>query len=73
MNNARTDIWPASTLHAFTVRMASHGFSVSGTLMNHDCGYALDQLRQAHTLADESLRALAVELFGSMRGSSREH
>jgi hypothetical protein len=55
--------WPARILEAFTVRMAGHGFSVSGTLMNHDRRYALEQLRYAHTMADAALRELAVELF----------
>lgn len=56
-------VWPAPVLQAFTMRMAGHGFSVSGTMMNHDKGYALELLRQAHTLADAPLRELAVELF----------
>lgn len=55
--------WPPRTLEAFTARMAGHGFPVSRTMMNHDRGYALDQLRQAHTMADSGLRQLAVELF----------
>lgn len=53
-----------TALEAFKMRMAGHGFSVSGTLMNYDRSYALEQLRQAHTLADTRLRELAVELFG---------
>jgi hypothetical protein len=52
-----------TALEAFKMRMAGHGFSVSGTLMNYDRTYALEQLRQAHTLADNRLRELAVELF----------
>ena len=55
--------WPPRTLEAFTMKMAGHGFSVSGLRMNRDRRYALDQLQQAHTLADAGLRALAVELF----------
>lgn len=55
--------WPRAALEAFTTRMAGHGFSVSGTLMNHDRRYALEQLQQAHTLADEPLREMAVGLF----------
>jgi hypothetical protein len=55
-----------ATLHAFTLRMAGHGFSVSGTLMNHDLRYALEQLRCAHSMAVESLRRMAVELFGQV-------
>jgi hypothetical protein len=53
----------SAALEAFKMRMAGHGFSVSGTLMNYDRTYALEQLRQAHTLADNHLRELAVELF----------
>ncbi|HTH77336.1 MAG TPA: hypothetical protein VL593_00040 [Ramlibacter sp.] len=53
----------SAALEAFKMRMAGHGFSVSGTLMNYDRNYALEQLRQAHTLADNHLRELAVELF----------
>ena len=56
--------WPRSVLQTFTIRMAGHGFSVSGTLMNQDKAYALEQLQQAHTLADDKLRELAMELFG---------
>jgi hypothetical protein len=56
--------WPPTTLTAFAMRMAAHGFSVSRTMMSHDPGYALEQLRQAHTMADLKLRELAVELFG---------
>ena len=55
--------WPVAALHAFTLRMAGHGFSVSNTLMNYDRTYALEQLRYAHTLADDVLRELAMELF----------
>jgi hypothetical protein len=55
--------WPRSVLQTFTVRMAGHGFSVSGTLMNHNRAYALEQLRHAHALADDKLRELAMELF----------
>lgn len=55
--------WPPAALHTFSVRMAGHGFSVSSTMMNHDRLYALEQLRHAHTLADDGLRELAVELF----------
>jgi hypothetical protein len=55
--------WSSSALHAFTVKMAAHGFSVSGTLMRYDRAYALEQLRQAHTLADTALREMAIDLF----------
>jgi len=55
--------WPPQALQTFSIRMAGHGLCVSGTLMNHDRRYALEQLRHAHTLADAALRELAVELF----------
>lgn len=32
-------------------------------MMNNDRGYALEQLRHAHALADDELREMAVELF----------
>lgn len=63
MQSANRPQWPTSVLQAFSVRMAAHGFSVSGTMMNNDKAYALEQLRHAHTLADSPLRELAVELF----------
>ena len=58
-----TTCWPSSALHAFTVRMAGHGFPVSSTLMKYDRRYALEQLQLAHTLADGSLREMAMGLF----------
>lgn len=62
MVSAQTS-WPATALHAFTLRMAGHGFPVSNTLMNRDRSYALEQLQCAHTLADDGLRELAMQLF----------
>ncbi|MEZ5644171.1 MAG: hypothetical protein R3E94_18525 [Burkholderiaceae bacterium] len=56
-------VWPPDLLQAFTLRMASHGMSVSRALMNEDRRYALLQLADAHNLADETLRLMAVELF----------
>jgi hypothetical protein len=52
-----------SALHEFTVRMAGHGFSVSGTLMKFDRAYALEQLQLGHTLADAKLREMSMLLF----------
>jgi hypothetical protein len=63
LHSAYADPCPAPVLQAFTVGMASHGFSVSATMMGNDKLYALEQLRHAHTLADARLRELAVELF----------
>jgi hypothetical protein len=55
--------WPDEPLQAFLLAMWSHGFPVSGSLMANDLRYALDQLRLAHTLADDDLRWLAMQLF----------
>jgi len=55
--------WPQNALQAFTLRMASHGHSVSGNMMMDDRRYALQQLSHAHALADGELRGLAMELF----------
>jgi hypothetical protein len=59
---------PGSALHAFTLRMAGHGFSVSSTLMQYDRVYALEQLQMAHTLADADLREMSMALFASFEG-----
>lgn len=55
--------WPMGLVEAFALRMAGHGHSVSVSMMIGDRGYALDQLEHAHTLADERLHRLAMELF----------
>lgn len=55
--------WPPELLQGFTLRMASHGMSVSRALMMCDRRYALRQLLDAHNLADETLRLMAVQLF----------
>lgn len=55
--------WPHDLLAAFSLRMASHGMSISRSLMLCDRRYALQQLVDAHSLDDESLRELAVQLF----------
>ncbi len=55
--------WPPSALQAFTLRMASHGLCVSSSMMLGDRCYALEQLSHAHSLADDDLRDLAMELF----------
>jgi hypothetical protein len=61
----QTTCWPPSAIQDFSVRMAGHGFSVSGSMMNHHRSYALEQRRHAHSLADDKLREMAVELFRS--------
>jgi hypothetical protein len=63
----RIDAWPQEQLQTFVMRMADHGFSVSRTFMNADSGYAMDQLSQAHAMADETLQDLALQLFDRLR------
>ncbi|MBS3998267.1 MAG: hypothetical protein KGZ67_13220 [Hydrogenophaga sp.] len=55
--------WPHDLLVAFSLRMATHGMSLSRSLMLCDRRYALQQLVDAHSLDDEGLRVLAVQLF----------
>lgn len=55
--------WPQDLLVAFSLRMASHGMSISRALMLCDRRYALQQLVHAHSLDDEALHVLAVQLF----------
>lgn len=55
--------WPPELLEAFALRMSSHGLCVSRSLMTIDRRYALQQLSDAHNLADEALRLMAVQLF----------
>ena len=60
---AASGYWPADLLEAFTLQMSSHGFSVSSSMMLGDRRYAIAQLALAHTLSDDRLRELAVQLF----------
>ena len=55
--------WPTDLLEAFTLQMASHGHSVSSSMMMGDRRYALEQLVHAHSLADDYLHDLAMSLF----------
>ncbi len=55
--------WPPELLESFTLRMAGHGMCVSRALMMCDRRYALQQLKDAHNLADDTLRLMAVQLF----------
>lgn len=55
--------WPLEMLDAFSLRMASHGMSISRALMLSDKRYALEQLLHAQTLCDEPLRLMSVQLF----------
>ena len=58
-----TGYWPAEQLRAFTLCMASHGMSVSTSMMLGDRRYALETLACAHAMDDAMLRELAMELF----------
>lgn len=55
--------WPVDLLDAFSLRMASHGMSISRPLMLSDKCYALQQLVHGQTMGDETLRLLAVQMF----------
>ncbi|GAA6140818.1 hypothetical protein NBRC116584_06360 [Hydrogenophaga sp. 5NK40-0174] len=55
--------WPPGLLEAFCLRMSSHGMPVSQVMMIGDRQYALKQLVDAHSLADDGLRLIAVQLF----------
>ncbi len=55
--------WPPGLLEAFCLRMSSHGLPVSQVLMIGDRQYALKQLVDAHSLADDGLRLMSVQLF----------
>ncbi len=57
------DYWPRNALQAFTLKMASHGHSVSNGMMMRDPLYALEQLKHAHCMSDGELQYLAMELF----------
>lgn len=50
-------------LQAFVLRMAQDGLCISRTFMLFDRRYALEQLRLAHTSADDALRELAMRIF----------
>jgi hypothetical protein len=60
---AKPRYWPTELLATFTLQMAGHGRCVSSAMMLGDREYALFQLARAHTLDDEHLRAVAVQLF----------
>lgn len=56
-------LWPQELLESFTMRMSSHGRSVSRASMLCDRRYALEQLAHAHSLTDDALRLMAVQMF----------
>ncbi|MGE0099227.1 MAG: hypothetical protein AB7S86_12850 [Hydrogenophaga sp.] len=55
--------WPDALLERFCLRMSSQGMCVSRALMACDRRYALEQISHGHNMADDTLRAMAVELF----------
>ena len=61
--HSRAAMPAVASLQAFVHRMAGHGRRISTIAMTHDRRYALQQLSEAHTLADDNLRELAVALF----------
>jgi hypothetical protein len=54
---------PTELLGTFTLLIAGHGCCVSADMMLGDREYAMWQLARAHTLSDDTLRAVAVRLF----------
>lgn len=57
------EAWPDALLENFCLRMSSQGMCVSRALMVCDRRYALEQISHAHNMADDTVRAMAVELF----------
>lgn len=55
--------WPKELLTAFSLRMSSHGMSISQIAMQRDIHYALLQLRDARGMGDATLALMADELF----------
>lgn len=54
-----------ATLRAFLRAMAAQGVAVQASRLGFDRLYALECLSQAHACNDDTLRALAVELFAA--------
>jgi hypothetical protein len=55
--------WPEDMLSQFSLRMASHGMSISRTHMLGNPGYALQQLAHARAMGDAALLLLVNQLF----------
>jgi hypothetical protein len=55
--------WPDDLLTSFSLRMSSHGMSISRVEMQGDIGYALQQLSHALDMDDPPLSLMAEELF----------
>ena len=56
-------VWPLDLLESFSLRMASHGMSISRALMMCDRQYAVQQLTHAQGMEDACLHDLAVQLL----------
>jgi len=61
--SGQAEPWPDALLENFCLRMSSQGMCVSRAMMACDRRYALEQISHAHNMADDALRAMAVELF----------
>jgi hypothetical protein len=59
--------WPDALLTQFSLRMASHGMSISSVDMRGDARYALQQLAHARDMGDAGLALIADELFRCFR------
>ena len=55
--------WPADLLADFTFRMAAKGQCINSSMMLGSREYAIDKLSSAHTLDDDDLRVLVVQMF----------
>lgn len=55
--------WPCELLSAFMLQMAAKGQSVNESMMLGSHDYAIEKLSYAHTLNDDVLRELAVQMF----------
>ncbi|AOW13099.1 hypothetical protein LPB72_07580 [Hydrogenophaga crassostreae] len=56
-------LWPDDLLTLFSLRMSSHGMSISRIDMRCDTQYALQQLHDAQDMGDRALALIADELF----------
>jgi hypothetical protein len=61
----------SAKLAAFSRLMAQHGFALDTSRLFFDPYYAYKRLSLAHTSDDETLKALAVELFEKYKALER--
>jgi hypothetical protein len=59
-----------ATLRAFVRAMAAQGVAVQAARLGFDRLYAFECLARAHACHDDTLRALAVELFAAFERSA---